>query len=82
MTSNKRILWLALPLLMALLLLGGCGDDAEMEPMDGTKDQVSFNAWVINAVENPSDDTDPVDINALDFQYDDAEGVFDALFDS
>lgn len=85
-------------LLMAAFALGGCdvfddNDDEIAGPVDPGPDPDpdpdpdptgdNFNDFVIDLVQNnTADDTDPVEINDLDFEFDEEEdpAAFDELF--
>ena len=79
--------------LMAMLL-SGCNvfdddDDNAPPPDDGgmppPMESVDFTGFVIDLVQNgTADDTEPVEINDIDFAFDDNDepAAFDALFDS
>lgn len=62
--------------------LPGPGPDPDPDP-DPPPTGDTFNAFVIDLVQNDTaDDSDPVEINDLDFEFDEDPAAFDELFDT
>lgn len=70
MTINR---W-AMPLAAAALLLAGCGGGGGG---GGAPAATDFTAFVKDRLAETADTTDPVDINGLDFRFDEDPAAFD-----
>lgn len=68
----RKFTHLTLVLCVALAFCASCGGGGSSGP--------SATAFVRNQFARTSDDAEPVDINGLDFQFDENTAVFDTLF--